>query len=184
MGGTTSQGLRYPYLDEVVTSVQQRNLAEDLDTQLTTDNTALTAGLHRPSARATRSASLNAPGNTSVKTTWATEVYDTDTMINLGTNNDRMTVKTAGLWIFGFTLTPTNWGTTHIAWETQLLKNTVLASRKMWYGVLASSEPFSLTMSARVVCAVNDIIEAVFFRYGTGTGAVAAGTFWAALQAV
>lgn len=183
MGGTTTQGLRYPYLDEVITSVSQKNLADDIDGALDTDDTALQLGLHRPSARLTRSASQTSTGNAAVNPTWAVEVYDTDTMGNIGTNNERMTIKTAGLWMFGATLLPTGYGASHVAWHLGITKNGTVVGRKLWYGVLATAEPFSLTVSATFVGAVNDIIRVESFKYGA-SGTFTIGTFWGALQTI
>lgn len=95
MGGTTnSQAFRYPYIDEVVTDVSTKNLADDIAAKLTTpQDVNRLAALKRPVAKAARIlSSQNIADGVATTITFDTEVYDTDGLINLGTNAQRITV--------------------------------------------------------------------------------------------
>lgn len=94
MGGTTnSQAFRYPYLNETVTDVSTKNLADDIAAKLTTpQDVNRLAALKRPVAKASRIASQNIADGVATTITFDTEIYDTDGLINLGTNAQRITV--------------------------------------------------------------------------------------------
>lgn len=53
-----------------------------------------------PAARVT-TGFLSLSGITAHNITWGAETFDTDGMVDLGTNNDRITVKTAGMYAYG-----------------------------------------------------------------------------------
>src|SRR6188474_2429096 len=98
MGGTTnSQAFRYPYIDEVVTDVSTKNLADDIAAELTTtqDVNRLKA-LKRPIAKASRQSSTqNFADGVNTIVTFDTEVADSDGFINLGTNANRIIIPSS-----------------------------------------------------------------------------------------
>ena len=97
MPGVTPLGLRYPLPWETVTAQSFQDLSEDIDGVL--DN----LDVLRTSARVPQMASVFMPASTSVPQgvttalTFTSELVDTANIVNLGVNNDRMTLG-AGLW--------------------------------------------------------------------------------------
>src|SRR5499427_553347 len=75
-----------------------------------------------PQASATKSADQSIANGTWTLISWDTETFDTDTIHDTVTNNDRLTCKTAGLYMIGFNA---NWfaNTTGIR-AVQIQKNT------------------------------------------------------------
>ena len=100
MPQNTPRGYTYPlYSDLTSFPAQIQDFAQDVDvdvqTQVNTINTALTA----PSARVSASANLNVPPSTFVFLTFATEEFDNAAIANLGVNNDRLTFTSTGIYL-------------------------------------------------------------------------------------
>lgn len=99
---TPARGIRYPGLEELGRPSALQYTAEDFDTAFTKSDSLRSAAEHKPRARVWRAA-----GSQNItKATWTqltgfdTELYDSDNLGNLGTNNDRLTVNTPGLYLF------------------------------------------------------------------------------------
>src|SRR5688572_1515078 len=125
MPGTTPLGLRYPYPWETVTAQSYQDLSEDIDAALDALDTMHTQ--RRVPAQAAvlqGGAGDSVPVSTFTNLTWTIESYDTASLVNLGVNNDRMTL-TAGIW-FASGWAITSGGTTTNATQLQLHVNTVL----------------------------------------------------------
>jgi hypothetical protein len=101
-GSTASQGLPYPYLDETISDVSTKNLADTLATKLTGEDASRTAALKRPTGCAFRNANQSIPVTTDTVITFDGELWDTDGMINIGTTPTRfsMAVGITGVWLF------------------------------------------------------------------------------------
>lgn len=99
MPGTTANfGWRYPLPGELATADATARLAYDMDATYTSIDTLRTQALHRSTASISSTSTQSVTKSTLTKLTFTTTNWDTDTMSNLGTNNDRLTVKTAGLY--------------------------------------------------------------------------------------
>jgi hypothetical protein len=99
-GTTTPNSLPYPFLAETVDSDSVRLLAEAVDTKLASQMTSATATTRRPAALVVRDSGTQsfATGAALANLTYTTERFDNNTMGNLGTNNERLTVVTAGVY--------------------------------------------------------------------------------------
>lgn len=96
----TPRGYPYPvYTDVANPTVQIGNFATAVDTDVQAQAARITAALNRPSVRVTATANQSITANTDTFATFATEVYDNDSMGNLGVNNDRITFTTAGIYL-------------------------------------------------------------------------------------
>lgn len=100
-GSTASQALPYPYIDEAITDVSTKNLADTIATKLTSQDTARTLALKRATGEARRNTILALADGVNTVVPFDQEIWDTDNMINVGgANPSRITVATglAGLY--------------------------------------------------------------------------------------
>lgn len=105
MPGVTPLGLRYPYQNETVNAASWLNLANDIDALMT-----VTKGL-RDKAFRTQTASVVNQGSSSLAVNTASGAtgtmlynkvnWDTNGLVNLGVNNDRITIG-PGVWFVRF----------------------------------------------------------------------------------
>lgn len=101
MPGTTPlHSIPYPLESEVVDSDSVKNLADSVDALLNTAITNATAATKRPAALVKRDSGTQsfATGAALANVTYVTEHYDNNAMGNLGANNERLTVVTAGVY--------------------------------------------------------------------------------------
>jgi len=98
-GATPTLALPFPYLDEVVDADSVKNLADAVDSELNTLITDATATTRRPAALVLRDTGTQAfaSGAAMANLTFTTEHYDNNGMASLGTNNERLTIGTAGV---------------------------------------------------------------------------------------
>jgi hypothetical protein len=100
MGGTTnSQSLRYPYLTETITDASTKNLADDIATALSAQDTKRAAALKRAAVQVARNANQSIPDNTDTLVSFDGEIQDTDNVWVIGTPT-RLTIPAGltGLW--------------------------------------------------------------------------------------
>jgi hypothetical protein len=102
MPGTTSPNLLpYPFTTETVDSDSVKNLADAVDAKLNTSITNATATTRRPAALVVRDSGTQsfATGAAMANLTFTTEKFDNNGMGNLGTNNERLTIATSGVYL-------------------------------------------------------------------------------------
>ncbi len=99
-GLTPNLNLRYPLYTEPVDGAGQiKNLADDINFALSTTQTNIGQITVRKTAQVFATTNQSNPNTVATIMTYVTEVIDTDNMANLGVNNDRLTVQTAGLYL-------------------------------------------------------------------------------------
>ena len=100
-GTTTPDSLPFPFLLETVDSDSVRLLAEAVDTKLNSSIAAATVTTKRPAALVMRDTGTQsfATGAAMANLTYTTEKFDNNGMGNLGTNNERLTIQTAGVYL-------------------------------------------------------------------------------------
>jgi hypothetical protein len=100
MPANTPRGYSYPlYTDPTNFPTQMQDLATDVDTDMQTLVNQIFAAKNRPSARATATAAQAIPINTDTVVTFAVEAYDNNAMIDLATNNTRIQLQQAGIYM-------------------------------------------------------------------------------------
>lgn len=98
--GITPRGYIYPtYADPASFPSQMQALATSIDGDRTNLGAAIVAAMEEPSVRLSKSASQSAANNTNVTVTWGTEDFDTNNMANLGVDNTRIQLQTAGAYL-------------------------------------------------------------------------------------
>lgn len=106
MGGTTgSQGLRFPYVDDVITDAAQANLGADIAAALSTQDTNRAKVLTRPFVYVRRG-TTGQTFSDGVDTTVSFDLVNVDgySMVNLGTQPTRITPGAGwtGMWKVSF----------------------------------------------------------------------------------
>lgn len=102
-GTTSSQSLPYPYIDEAISDVSTKNLADTLATKLDGEDTKRSQALKRPDGAAFRNANQSIAVSTDTVITWDGELWDTDGMINAGGGTPTrfsMAAGITGVWHF------------------------------------------------------------------------------------
>ncbi len=171
MGGTTnSQALRYPYIDETITDVSTKNLADDIAAKLTVEDGKRTLALKRYSASANRSAVQAIADTTNVTVIFDNELWDPDGMINLGLQPTRVTVPAVGLYYVNAHCFQPG-GTTWNLGQISILKNGTLQCRRRYWGDNATTAgPLRLQVTGLIYCsAISDFFEMQLFHIGGGT---------------
>jgi hypothetical protein len=105
MPGMTPLGLRYPLQGETVDATSWQNLANDIDTLMTTINTIRTTAFHTPTAsvgNVSGTLPISVASSTLVDMRYNNVNWDTASLVNLVANDDRITVGT-GVWYVRFT---------------------------------------------------------------------------------
>lgn len=100
-GTSPTLGIPFPYANETVDAVSVENLADEVDTELAASIAAATLTTKRPAALVKRTTGTQsfATGAGLANLTFTTEMFDNDGMGNLGVNNERLTVVTAGVYM-------------------------------------------------------------------------------------
>lgn len=100
MTANTPRGYTYPlYGDPANFPAQVQDFAQDVDLDVQGLVNTTTAALNQPSARVVATANQAIAANTNTFLTFATEQYDNAAMGNLGTNNDRLTFTSTGIYL-------------------------------------------------------------------------------------
>jgi len=133
-GTTPTYSIPFPYETETVTSVSVKNLADTVDGLLNTQITAAIAASKFPAALVKRDTGTQsfATGAALANLTFTTEHYDNNGMGNLGTNNERLTIATAGVYFVAGAvfLDSSNNENITMAELTMTLNGTMVCARK------------------------------------------------------
>lgn len=133
-GTTPTYAIPFPYENETMSAVSVQNLATTVDGLLNTQITAAIAASKYPAALVKRDSGSQsfATGAALANVTFTTEHYDNNGMGNLGTNNERLTVVTAGVYFIagGVFLDSSNNENITMAELTITLNGTMIAARK------------------------------------------------------
>jgi hypothetical protein len=141
MAGTTnSQALPYPWVDETITDVSTKNLADALATKLDGEDTKRNLALKRGDGAAFRNANQSIPVTTDTVITFDGELWDTDNLINAGGGTPtRFSVgNLTGVWLFtafARSLASTSWSKAVISIRRN--GTTAVARRSYWSGTNA-----------------------------------------------
>lgn len=100
-GATPDHAIPYPYLGEVVDAQSIQDLADAVDALLNTAISTAVSYTKRPAALVKRDTGTQsfATGAGLANLTFTTEHYDNNGMGNLGVNNERLTIQTAGVYL-------------------------------------------------------------------------------------
>lgn len=133
-GTTPTYAIPFPYETETVNATSVKNTADAIDALLNTQITAATAAAKYPAAlvkRDTGSQSF-ATGAAVANLTYTTEHYDNNGLGNLGVNNERLTIQTAGVYfvVGGVFLDSSNNENITMAELTMTLNGTMVCARK------------------------------------------------------
>lgn len=99
---TTPRGFPYPeYTDPMQPGPQIQALATAVDTDMATLYSRLNAGKHQDTCylRSPFSTNQAVAANTDVTATYTTEVFDSNSMANLGTSNTTINIVTTGIYL-------------------------------------------------------------------------------------
>lgn len=100
MPANTPRGYTYPlYTDAIDFPAQMQDLATDVDTDMQALLNLIAVAKNRPSARMTATANQAIVQNTDTTVTFATEAYDNFNMIDIPTNNTRIQLQQAGIYM-------------------------------------------------------------------------------------
>lgn len=99
MPATPIYGIVYPCSGETIDPSVLADFARSLDAALAQGTSDLARVTNRPNAQMTATASQLVAINTTTSLTFATEVYDNDTMIDLAASTTVLTVRTAGAYL-------------------------------------------------------------------------------------
>lgn len=100
MGGTTSLGIRYPFMSEVVDATSWQDMAEDIDALMTSLDTIRDLAVGHPTARITGGTASAASATTTTVTNYSAVTWDTAGYANLGVNPSQLTVP-PGIYFVG-----------------------------------------------------------------------------------
>jgi hypothetical protein len=124
MPGTTSLGLRYPLMGETVDATSWQNLANDIDALMTSIKTIRDKAFRTPTASiGVLGSAVNSASTVLVDQQFTIVHWDTNSMVNLGVNNDRITVP-AGVWYVRFTCNSYT-GTTTSTYSRVMVRDTL-----------------------------------------------------------
>lgn len=100
MSANTPRGYTYPYYTDLANAPSQiQDLATDIDTDHTVIATDILDAQHAPSVNLTKAVIQSIAANTNVTVTWNTEVFDNNSMANLGVDNTRIQLQTPGYYL-------------------------------------------------------------------------------------
>lgn len=110
-GVTPVYGITYPCSGETIDPAALQTFASTLDAALLRGAGELSAAANRPNAQvryAIGSASQTVAFNVVTNVTYAAELYDNDNMADLAVNNDRLTIRTGGVYAISSTFSLSN----------------------------------------------------------------------------
>lgn len=129
-GMTPVLGIRYPCSGDTIDPSVFANFTNDIQAALLTGDAAVASAANRPAALVrgvvpTQSVVINV----STTMTYTTEVFDNDGMADLAVNNDRLTVRTGGVYLCGALVTTLTGFGTLVSMAVRLLVNGVVVYR-------------------------------------------------------
>lgn len=98
-GTTTRFAIPFPCLGDIVTGSEFGAWTAGVESALAQVDALESQALHRPAASMTFPNATSFTVNVATNITFGTELFDTDNMIDLGTNNDRITIRTQGVYM-------------------------------------------------------------------------------------
>lgn len=159
-GTTPSHSIPYPLMTEVVDSASVKNLADSVDALLNTAITTATSYTKRPAALVKRDSGTQsfATGAGLANLTFTTEHYDNNGMGNLGTNNERITIQTAGVYLLvaSWEISSSNNEDVQFANGVLTVNGTIVSGQKLRFPESGGS------MACVKRMAVTDIVRAQF----------------------
>lgn len=167
MGSTTpSQGLRYPWVDDVITDAAQGNLGADIAAGLTTQDTARSLVLKRPYVVVASSTQATADG-TDTAIIWTVASTDPYTLWSAGTPT-RITPGTAniGMWKYSLDVQFSISAATKLQLSVAVTGTT--KSYRSWFHNVSTNDHFSLSGS-QFIAAGTDYLEFKVLHNGAGS---------------
>ncbi len=100
MPGTTSRfAIPYPCLSDPIDASAFAAWTNGIEAAMAQVDATEAQALHRPAASVTFPNALSLPVGVATNVTFGTELFDTDNMVDLGSNNDRITIRTQGVYM-------------------------------------------------------------------------------------
>jgi hypothetical protein len=165
-GSTPNHAIPYPLLAEGVDSISVKNLADAVDALLNTALTTATSYTKRPAALVKRDTGTQsfASGAALANVTYTTEHYDTNGLGNLGANNERLTIQTAGVYLLvaAWEISSSNNEDVQVSHSNITVNGTVVSGRKLRFATGGS-----LACVKRM--AVSDIVRQQFTWTGVNS---------------
>jgi len=166
---TPNFGIRYPCAGETIDAAVFETFATDVEAAIALVDAEMTRALHRPAVRLQRGlASQSITVATTTDATYDTESFDNDSMGNLGVNNDRATIQTAGVYLAKFWVSQMSAFTTITSTSVLISQNGLTRWQKKGpQGATVTAIPW-LAILGVLECAVGDIIRGRILWTGTG----------------
>lgn len=167
---TATFGIVYPCSGETIDCAMFEDFTGDIQDAIDTVETLEESALNRPAARVD-GAGQAITENVATTLTYTTEVFDNDTMANLGVNNDRLTVVTAGIYL----VTGNIEAVTSVASPTSGAVAIVQTGTTRYRRKMSNTANTSTIMGIQVIgllsCAVADTIQLSVLFTGDAVGA-------------
>lgn len=159
-GTTPNHAIPFPLMTETVDSISVKNLADTVDGLLNTGITTATSYTKRPAALVKRDSGTQsfATGVALANLTFTTEHYDNNGLGNLGVNNERLTIQTAGVYLLvaSWQISSSNNEDVQFAHGVLTVNGTIVSGQKLRFPETGGS----LACVKRM--AVSDIVRAQF----------------------
>lgn len=189
---TASKGIRYPLMGEAPDPQAVMAMVFDLDAVATAEDALrATALTQRGAGLANTTGSISVAKNTAFKFTFNVTMFDPNGLTNIGVNNDRITIITPGLYLFGacWAIQPGATGLTQF--EVSIAKNTTAAPavpnfRRRKTGPTTFGTSTAITVMHPLVMANGDFVTMQTFWNGSMAGPLGGGTayLWVAPLAI
>lgn len=100
MPGTTPRfAIPYPCLGDAIDASAFSAWTNGIEAAMVQVDALEAQALHRPAASVTFPNALSMPQGVATTVTFGTELFDTDNMVDLAANNDRITIRTTGVYM-------------------------------------------------------------------------------------
>lgn len=122
-----------------------------------------------PHARVRRTSNMNINNNTNTVVPWETEDYDNDTMVDIGTYPNRITAKTAGIYLVSAIV---RWDNNTTGSRDVFFSKNANGAANNWAALVSTNNSASNCVSnlnAVLVLAANDYIELNLWQNSGGT---------------
>lgn len=168
-GMTPNFSLPYPCAGETIDPAIFCEFSDALDAALVTVNANADFVANRPNARIDRGSGLNTFAvGVATNVQFSTEVFDNDTMVDLGADNAAITVVTPGVYWAQFMVGTITTFTTWTRYRLTITQNgTANIGRKFIY---STADAFFTANSIYgvLVCQAGDVIRGQYLWNGTG----------------
>ena len=164
---TPNFGIRYPCVGETIDASTFQDFADDVENALALTEGRMTAALNRPAGRVQRNTNQSFVVNVTTDMTYDFEVFDNDGLGNLGVNNDRMTIQSAGVYLAKVWISQIAGWTTLTSTSVIISQNGVARYQKKGpQGATVPANPWIACMGV-LECAAGDIIRGRLLWTGT-----------------